>query len=159
MKKLIIFFSVLALPLTAMAQDKSTKMSNKVIDAAIDKFVPLVCKKGLNEALIEVQKCYKNTPATYPEIEQCLVADSFVSFIMNIKNNNDIENHTSIRYPTPYINVNQYVQRLEKYRKEIPQYQQYSRSDFRKYVSQSIDDLLEERALMQHDKSNHCIED
>lgn len=45
MNKKLLALPILILPLTAMAQGKPEKMSNTVIDAAIDKFVPLVCKK------------------------------------------------------------------------------------------------------------------
>lgn len=62
-------------------------------------------------------------------------------------------------YPESYIELNQYGQRLEKYRKEIPKYQQYSRLEFRKYVGQSTGDLSDELSIMKHDQTSHCVEE
>lgn len=159
MNKKLLALPILILPLTAMAQGKPEKMSNTVIETAVDRFVPLICKKGLNAAIQEVQKCYKDTLATYPEIEQCLVSDFFVVIITNIKNQNDIKSNDPIRYPTSYINLNQYAQRIEKYHREIPQYQQYSRSEFRRYIGKSTDDFFDELSLMKNDKTKHCVEE
>lgn len=159
MNKKLLALPILILPLTVMAQGKPEKMSNTVIETAVDRFVPLICKKGLNAAIQEVQKCYKDTLATYPEIEQCLIADSFVVFNAAIQNHNDIQNKNPIHYPESYIELNQYGQRLEKYRKEIPKYQQYSRLEFRKYVGQSTGDLSDELSIMKHDQTSHCVEE
>lgn len=45
MNKKLLALPILILPLTAMAQGKPEKMSNTVIETAVDRFVPLICKK------------------------------------------------------------------------------------------------------------------
>lgn len=156
-KKILLTLTIIGLPLTAVAQEQPQKLPANITNAASDKFAPIICHQGLDKAIQEVQKCYQNTPEKYLQIEQCMVADAAVLMMTNINNQNNKKLHLPIKYTTPYINLNQYAERTEKYRKIIPEYHNFDQQDFRQYIGEGIRSLVNKTILMEQDKTNHCV--
>ncbi|MDI2113955.1 hypothetical protein [Commensalibacter nepenthis] len=157
-KKILVILPILSLPLTAIAQNTPEKLPGNITNTITDKFAPVVCREGLKRAIEEVQKCYKNTPAKYLQIEQCMVADIAITVLANIDNETRKKYDLPIKYTTPYIDLNQYDERIDKYRKTIPEYQNYDQQDFLKYIGKSSDSLLKKIILMKKDKTINCVE-
>jgi len=156
--KILIILPILALPLTAIAQNVPEKLPGNITNIVTDKFAPIVCHEGFKKAIEEVQKCYKNTPSAYLKIEQCMVADAAISMMTNINNQINIKHNMPPEYTTSYINLNQYTERLEKYRKTIPKYKNYDQQDFRYYIGKGAEPLINKIMFMKQDKTIHCVE-
>ncbi|CAI3950014.1 unnamed protein product [Commensalibacter communis] len=157
-KNILLALPMLTLPLTAMAQSNPEKLPGSITNAVTDKFAPIVCHQGLKKAIEEVQKCYQKTPAKYLQIEHCMVADVAVVMMTNVDNINRKKNNIPPQYTTSYINPNQYAERVEKYRKIIPEYQNYDQQDFLKYIGEGMRSLINKLMLMKQDKTIHCVE-
>lgn len=158
MKRIFLALPILALPLTAMAQNNPEKLPGSITNEVADKFAPIVCHQGLKKAIEEVQKCYENTSGKYLQIERCMVADAVVTLLANIDNENRKKYSLPVKYTAAYIDFDQYDERIKKYRKIIPEYQNYDQQDFLKYIGKGTDSLLDKIILMKQDKTVHCIE-
>ncbi|MDI2091825.1 hypothetical protein [Commensalibacter oyaizuii] len=75
MKKFLLTFTVLLLPVTANAQISSKQMSAQNAQKVINRYAPIVCQKGLNGLIKDVQKCYKKTNINSADIEVCVAGD------------------------------------------------------------------------------------
>jgi len=157
-KKILVVLPILSVPLTAIAQNTPEKLPSSITNAVTDKFAPIVCHEGLKKAIEAVQKCYKNTPAKYLQIEQCMVADITIVMMTNINNQISKKNNIPQQYTTSYITPNQYAERVERYRKIIPEYQNYDQQDFLKYIGEGMRPVVNKIMLMKQDKTVHCVE-
>ncbi|WP_271801135.1 hypothetical protein [Commensalibacter communis] len=75
MKQFLLALTVLLLPISAKAQISSKQMSAQTAQRVIDRYAPIVCKKGLSGLIIDVQKCYKKTNINSSDIEICVAGD------------------------------------------------------------------------------------
>jgi len=145
MKKLLLAFSIIALPLTAMAADKPDRMSDATIDAAVKKFGPSFCAKtvdGIKEAAEKVYDCYQKTPKDSPDLEICFLGDEAVSAIIQplrrkteaLGKINPFENIT-------FFTDSKILERVEKMR-NFPKYKSYTDEEETEYQVKSIKDFV-----------------
>lgn len=85
MKKTILILSLISLPLTAIATEKSEKMTDTIINAAVKKFGSSFCNKtvnGLKVTAKKIQDCYQQTLKDSPDYEQCILGDEVLTSII-----------------------------------------------------------------------------
>lgn len=152
MKKLIFALPLLALPLTAMAQDKPTQASQETINDMAKTMTGAICKNGLDGAATAVYDCYQHTPDTSPDIEKCMIAD--MSITLRLLNDN--QKAQALGQPVkniPFFNENTVNQRIEKYLK-LPKYKNYTEKEKANYLYNSQKAMGQEIIKLQ--KNNYC---
>lgn len=85
MKNILLILPLISLPLSAMAADKPTQMSNTTIDAAVHQFGSSFCQKTINGLKVtaeKIQDCYQKTPKDNPDYEQCILGDEVLTSLI-----------------------------------------------------------------------------
>lgn len=152
MKKLLLALPLLTLPLTAMAQDKPTQPSQKVIDSVAKTLTTAICKGGMKEAGSTVYECYKNTANNNPNIENCMVADYFMTLTLGELNNKAEAMGDPINN-IPFFAEDAVDKRMAIYL-NLPQYKKYTENELINYFTQSQDIVGQEIVKLQ--QSNFC---
>ncbi|MDI2091734.1 hypothetical protein [Commensalibacter oyaizuii] len=141
MKKILLAFSIISFPLTAMAADKPSHMSDGTIDAAVKKFAPSFCVKtvdGIKEAAEKVHDCYQKTPKDSPDLEICFLGDGAVNLIIQP----ETEEAQAVGKTSPFDKIT-YFSKVEtakrmKERSDFPKYKNYTNQENLDYQKNSI---------------------
>lgn len=84
-KEILFTLSLIAFPLTAIAADTPTKMSDTIIDTAVKEFGPSFCNKtisGLQKTAEKIHLCYQKTSKDSPDLEVCFLGDEVLSSLI-----------------------------------------------------------------------------
>lgn len=83
MKKTLLILTALFLSVPAKAQISSKQMSPQTAQKVIDRYAPIVCKKGLSGLIKDVHKCYKKTNINNTDIEICVAGDLILTMAID----------------------------------------------------------------------------
>lgn len=127
---------MLTLSSTSMAQDViEPQMSTGTIYGSLGRFFPIFCHDNMKEAINAINKCYQQIPANNDNIEECLIADIYVTHMAAHLNKIDISLKKQPQYDTNFIN--NLNQRLTTYLKTAPIYKQYNSETYKSYMDNS----------------------
>lgn len=119
-----------------MAQDTiKSQMSSSTIYGSLIRFFPIFCHGNVKEAINAINKCYQQIPANNDKIEECLIADIYVTHMAAHLNTIDINLKKQPQYDTNIIN--NLNQRLTTYLKTAPIYKQYNSETYKSYMDNS----------------------
>lgn len=154
MKKLLLTLPLLALPLTAMAQENPTQAPQEIINDVAKTLMNAVCKeRGIKEVASEVYTCYQNTKVTDPYIENCMISDLVT--IGELKRLNDKAEAMGDPIDNiPYFSEDTFNKRINSFL-NLPQFKKYTEDQRRSYFNKSKEAAKQEMIKLQQ---NHYCE-
>lgn len=123
MQKILTALLTLTFSTNAYAQEQLLQTAEQDATATLNQFFPVFCNGDIQQAINSVKKCYQETPDTDPNIQQCIIADKYVTMIARGHNEQSSKLGQPEKYDPNFIH--HFQQRLGYYLIVAPRYKDY----------------------------------